>query len=139
MYAKVLDGASIIRTNPPKIPFTFENYAHSIILPYITRELQSVERLDVVWDVYNYDSLREVARDLRVSETRFKAAPKTTNSKNWNSFLGCNEIENKQKDNHNEDLEQFLLDVMKVKQNCLPPFQQNCRNMHPWEGGRIHS
>ncbi|KAL8566382.1 hypothetical protein ACOMHN_049340 [Nucella lapillus] len=50
--AKILDGAVIVQMLPPKLANTFQDYADNVFLPYIMRQLETVKRLDVVWDIY---------------------------------------------------------------------------------------
>ncbi len=44
---------------------TFQDYANNVFLPYIQSQLQHVLRLDVVWDVYKPESLKEDTRSKR--------------------------------------------------------------------------
>ena len=46
----------------PKLSKTFHEYARSVFMPYVLRQLEQVTRLDVVWDVYMEDSLKAATR-----------------------------------------------------------------------------
>ncbi len=56
--AVILDGAAIVNMLRPGTADTFSEYASKIFLPYITKQLQGVQRLDVVWDEYVQSSLK---------------------------------------------------------------------------------
>ena len=56
----VLDGAASIQMLKPAASKTFEEYAHHI--PYVSTKLQTVSRLDLVWDTYLADSLKGSTR-----------------------------------------------------------------------------
>ena len=44
---------------------TFGDFSQLVFLPYVERQLQSVERLDFVWDVYKAGSLKSPTRERR--------------------------------------------------------------------------
>jgi len=62
---KVVDGASIIHALPVNQASTFDEYAQHNFLSWVHRQLQVVKRLDVVWDSYFEDSLKETTRSSR--------------------------------------------------------------------------
>ena len=51
---------------------TFQDYNNSVFLPYIFGQLQSVQRLDFVWDVYLADSLKAGTKSKRGQGQRSK-------------------------------------------------------------------
>ena len=59
---KIIDGAALIYTFDPQksnvTVKTFGDFSQLVFLPYVERQLQSVERLDFVWDVYKAGSLK---------------------------------------------------------------------------------
>lgn len=63
--ANVLDGAVTVNILKPGTACTFSDYATQIFLPYITTQLQSVKRVDVVWDGYVQGSLKAHTRSMR--------------------------------------------------------------------------
>lgn len=65
--ATVLDGPVIVQMLQPKAVSTFEEYFSAMFAPYISRQLENVQRLDIVWDVYRDDSLKKAARERRGS------------------------------------------------------------------------
>ena len=68
---KIIDGAGVVhRLDPrkahrPTLVKTFQDYCEYVLLPYIENMLQSVNRLDIVWDVHRNDSLKYQARQKR--------------------------------------------------------------------------
>ena len=46
----VLDGAVIVHFLPTKAVSTFNEYTDHVFIPYISKQLQSSTRVDVVWD-----------------------------------------------------------------------------------------
>ena len=72
MDAVILDGAVIVQMLPPKTALTFEEYFDAAFSPYVMKQLESVIRVDLVWDVYVSDSLKRSAREKRGSGQRRK-------------------------------------------------------------------
>ena len=54
----VLDGAVIVHMLKPAVVKNFDEYAQEIFIPYLSTKLQTVSRLDLVWDSYMADSLK---------------------------------------------------------------------------------
>ena len=52
----VLDGAAIIQMMKPAAAKTFDEYGEQVFIPYISSQLHSVSRVDVVWDTYKDES-----------------------------------------------------------------------------------
>ena len=48
----VLDGAATVQMLKPAASKTFEEYTHQIFIPYVSAKLQTVSRLDLIWDTY---------------------------------------------------------------------------------------
>jgi len=68
--ATIIDGAVVVQMMSPGTARTFKEYAVNVFMPYIMRQLQTVKRVDVVWDVYRQDSLKTTTREKRGSGTR---------------------------------------------------------------------
>jgi len=66
---------------------TFNKYAHNIFIPYLTRKLQSVTRLDLVWDRYLADSLKRATRAKCGRGVRRRVVGAATIPRNWQNFL----------------------------------------------------
>ena len=62
---KVFDGPAIVHTLPRGGSSTFGEYSSNIFLPWTIRQLQDCKRIDVVWDVYYEESLKETTREKR--------------------------------------------------------------------------
>lgn len=87
MDALILDGAAIVNMVRPGAAKTFGAYAAEVFLPYITNMLRTVARLDVVWDVYTSDSLKNSAREQKGSGKRRHVSPDAVIPSNWQSFV----------------------------------------------------
>lgn len=74
---------------------TFGDYAANVFSSFLIRELSTVERLDVVWDTYKKDSLKNTAREKRGSGQRVLVGEHTRIPKGWANFLreGLNKVE----------------------------------------------
>ena len=64
---------------------TFDDYAENVFIPHIC--IQSSRRVDVVWDTYVRDSLKESTREKRGKGIRRKVAGGTKLPPNWMQFL----------------------------------------------------
>ena len=62
---QVLDGAAIVHFLPVTGVATFNDYAQNVFIPYLQKQLQSSTRIDIVWDTYLPDSLKESTREKR--------------------------------------------------------------------------
>ena len=59
---KVLDGAVIVHCLPTFNVTTFDEYADVVFIPHLERQLQDTTQLDIVWDTYIPDSLKETTK-----------------------------------------------------------------------------
>ena len=59
----------------------------SVFAPDVMKQLESVSRGDLVWDVYVADSLKRSARERRGSGQRRKVFPSTRIPSDWKGFL----------------------------------------------------
>ena len=86
--AKFLDGAAVIQMLHPRTAKTFQDYADIVFTPYISSQLENVEQLDIVWDVYVYiaDSLKQSMRQKRGKGVR-RVLSNTAIPQNWKDFL----------------------------------------------------
>ena len=83
----ILDGAFVAQMLSPRTLNTFHDYSNSVFLPYIFGQLQSVRRLDVIWDVYLADSLKAGTKSKRGQGQRRKVLPLAPLPSTWKSFL----------------------------------------------------
>ena len=85
----LLYGAAIVNMFRPDFAKTFSDYATQVFLPYITSQLQHVNRLDIVWDEYIADSLKAETRTRK--GIRRRVEPSNTILANWQEFLRIND------------------------------------------------
>ena len=88
----LLDGAAIVNMlKPTGACKTFAEYSQFVFIPYVTRELESVKRVDVVWDRYLSNSLKDCTRRKRGNGSRRRVQPDTKIPGNWAAFLRVDE------------------------------------------------
>ena len=85
--AKIFDGAAIVQMLHPGTAKTFQDYADAVFSSYVSSQLESVERVDIVWDAYIADSLKSTTRQKRGKGVRRRVAPTTALPQNWKDFL----------------------------------------------------
>ena len=85
--AVVIDGAAIVNMLNPGTASTFSDYASQVFLPYITAQLQSVQRVDVVWDEYVHGSLKAYTRSTSGKGTHGRVESSNNMPRNWKEFL----------------------------------------------------
>ncbi|KAH3729057.1 hypothetical protein DPMN_055020 [Dreissena polymorpha] len=65
----IINGAAIVQSLYPnrsdKRVLTSSDYALKLVLPYVSKQLMSVDRVDVVWNTYNPNSLKVHTRHSR--------------------------------------------------------------------------
>ena len=86
--ALILDGAAIVNMLKPGTAHTFSDYVSQVFLPYITTQLQSAQRVDVVWDEYVHGSLKAYTHSKRGKGCRRRVEPSNAVPRNWKEFLG---------------------------------------------------
>ena len=88
----ILDGAAIVNMLRPGTCKTFSAYAHDVFLPHIRKHLQHcTKRLDLVWDQYYADSLKESTREWCRRGVRRWVQANTAVPGNWQEFLGIDD------------------------------------------------
>ena len=60
--AKILDGAAVAQMLKPCTANTFQNYADLVFMPSVKSQLETADKVDIVWDVYLPDSLKTETR-----------------------------------------------------------------------------
>ena len=73
----------------PRTAKTFQEYADTVFTSYISSQLKNVERLDIVWDVYIADSLKQSTRQKRGKGVRRRVASNTAIPQNWEGLPSC--------------------------------------------------
>ena len=71
----------------PGTACTFSDYASEVFLPHVMKQLQNVQRLDVVWDEYVNGSLKTYTRSTRGKGSRRRVESSNAVPKNWMEFL----------------------------------------------------
>ena len=71
----------------PAAAKTFDEYAQHLFIPYISSQLRSVSRVDLVWDIYKDDSLKGTARANRGKGVRRHVVGKAALPGNWQNVL----------------------------------------------------
>ena len=90
--AVVLDGAAIVNMLSPGKCKTFKEYAETVLLPYVVNcRAQNVKRIDLVWDGYLENSLKQGTREARGTGTRRRVCDNAAIPLNWKSFLRLND------------------------------------------------
>ena len=85
--AVIIDGAVIVQMLQPKTVRTFDEYFSTVFAPYILKHLETAKRVDLVWDVYQDDSLKRSLREKRGSGQRRKVMASTRIPADWKGFL----------------------------------------------------
>ena len=89
--AILLDGAVIVHMLSPGTAKTFQEYTDNVFIPYVRRQLESTNRVDVIWDVYRVDSLKAEVRERRGAGIRRRVLSASQIPRNWKSFLRVSE------------------------------------------------
>ena len=88
--AKVLDAAALVHALPVSPVLTFDEYSRVTFIPFVTGKLSNTSRMDIVWDAYQPESLKE-ATCQRGTGVRKKLAGHVKMPRNWKPFLGVAE------------------------------------------------
>jgi hypothetical protein len=89
--AKFLDEAAIVQMLNPGTAKTFQEYADQVFVPHVSTQLANTRRIDIVWDVYQSDSLKSTTRNKRGKGIRRRVVPAAAMPKNWKDFLRVDE------------------------------------------------
>ena len=88
---KFLDGAAVLLMLNTGTASTFQQYFDTVFYSYITTQLQTVQRVDVVFDTYIQNSLKSTTRQKRGRCVGRRVASTTVIPKNWKDFLQVDE------------------------------------------------
>lgn len=86
--ASFLDGPAVVQMIRPGTNITFEDYRHSFI-NYVTNRTE--KRVDVIFDVYKDDSLKNNTREKRGKGLRQRVTAAGKLPRNWQTFLRSSE------------------------------------------------
>ncbi|KAJ8877072.1 hypothetical protein PR048_021524 [Dryococelus australis] len=87
VQAVLLDGAAVVNMLNPRSSRTFQDYITYVYQPYLKMTAAHVEGMDVIWDRYLPESLKNAARENRGSGVRTHVAPNTKMPNNSSNFL----------------------------------------------------
>jgi len=85
--AIILDGAVLVNMLKPIAWMTFNDYAAKVFLPYIEKQLERTDRVDIVWDQYFEDSLKSETRKRHRQGIRCRVEACSNLRGNWQQFL----------------------------------------------------
>ena len=83
----ILDGAAVVHFLLPGSCKTFNDYCQNMFVPYLDRLLQSLSRIDIVFDRYMEHSLKAGTRESRGSGQLIKVTLQTAIPRNVTNFL----------------------------------------------------
>jgi len=75
----------------PGTASTFSDNASQVFLPCITAQLQSMQRVDVVWDEFVHGNLKAYTRSTRGKGSRTRVESSNNMPTNWKGFLRNND------------------------------------------------
>ena len=75
---KIFDGAALIHMLKPNAAKSFQEYAEKVFVKFIQWQLQSLKRIDIVWDRYLANSIKGSAREKRGVGLDGKLVPNQT-------------------------------------------------------------
>ena len=84
---KLLDGPAIVYSLPTKQAKTFDEYSDAVFLPWTEHALRNSSRVDIIWDVYRPNSLKESTREKRGKGVRKKVSGSTKLPSKFQDFL----------------------------------------------------
>ena len=84
---KIFDGAAVVHSLQTSSAATFGDYGDNVFLPWTKQQLQDCDRIDIVWDTYKTDSIKEATREKRGKGIRRKVGEKTKMPGNFADFL----------------------------------------------------
>jgi len=82
--------SAVVRAHPSTTVSTFDSYAENVFISFILNHLQSSKRVDIVWDMYKANSIKDSTREKRGKGQRRKVTDDTKIPPNWKAFLQDN-------------------------------------------------
>ena len=83
----IIDGAALVQMLKPGLSRTFREYSEQVFVPYLSKWMEKVQRLDIVWDMYLSTSLKASTRAKRGKGSRQRVIPNAPIPANWQDFL----------------------------------------------------
>ena len=87
----IIDGAALVRKLKPTCSATFGEYIDNELKTNILARFANVDRIDLVFDQYRVDSIKNATRDGRGSGKRRKIDKNVKVPGNWRDFLSVSE------------------------------------------------
>ena len=87
---KIFNGAAVVHALPSTTVSTFDSHAENVFIPFSLNHLQSSKRVDIVWDTYKVNSIKDSTREKRGKGQRGKVAGDTKIPPNRKAFLQDN-------------------------------------------------
>ena len=92
---ELLDGPAIANALAPTNRDTFDSYACDEFTRFLSHRLADVKKIDVLWDRYLEESLKQTTCINRGSGIRLKVTGHDRLPNDWKSFLQCDENKKK--------------------------------------------
>lgn len=83
----VFDGAAVCQMVPPKLGSTFSDHAKETFLPFVLNYMATGQRIDVVFDRYLKESLKETTREKRGTGIMRRVQASGKVPRDWKDFL----------------------------------------------------
>ena len=88
--AKILDGTAVVQMLNPGTAKTFLDYAEQFFFTqYVSAQLENTTGVDIVWDVYQTDSLKGTNETKEGQRCTEKSCSLGSDSKELEGFLAC--------------------------------------------------
>ena len=84
---KIFDGAALTHMLKPNAAKSSQEYADEVFVKFIQQQLQSLKRIDIIWDRYLANSIKGSAREKRGAGVRRKVSSQSKISSNLLNFL----------------------------------------------------
>ena len=115
---RIMDGAATVHFLPTTGVATLNDYAENLFIPYLQMQLQSATRIDIVWDTYLSDSLKESTQEKRGKGVRSKVSGQMKLPGRCIDFLG----------NSKNKTEFFTFLTDKIVKFTFPPMKLVCHS-----------
>ena len=84
---KLVDGPAVVHFLSCKQVSTFTEYSNNVFNAWVRRELQSCDRVDIIWDIYKAEIIKECTRQQRGKRIRRKVSSHAKLPRNFPDFL----------------------------------------------------
>jgi len=87
---KIFGGAAVVHALPSTTVSTFDSYTENVFFPFILNRLQSSKRVDIVWDTYKANIVKDSTREKGGKGQRRKITGDTKIPPDWKAFFQDN-------------------------------------------------